>query len=86
MRALRDSTDTDVCFFFLLKREIEQFVPSGSPVAALQNSPVVTELKSLMEQVETIKAERDVVENEIKNANCDMSKYNTTSIIRHPIN
>ena len=62
------------CNAFMFQQEIERFVPSGSPVAALQNSPVVVELKALMEQVETIKAERDVVENEIKTAKCDMSK------------
>jgi len=49
-------------------------LPSASPVAALQGSPVVQELRQLMEQVETIKAERDVIENEIKEAKCDLCK------------
>ena len=47
----------------------------GSPVAALQWSPVVAELRKLMETVDTIKAERDVIEAEIKNAKCDMCKW-----------
>jgi len=34
---------------------------------------VVKELKSLCEKVETLKAEREVVENELKTTSCDMT-------------
>ena len=59
---------------FVLQSEIEKALPAGSPTAALQGSPVIAELKQLCEQVETIKAERDVIETEIKDAKCDMSE------------
>ncbi|XP_015590239.1 programmed cell death 6-interacting protein [Cephus cinctus] len=44
-------------------------VPIGSGV---QESRVVFELRRLMEEVETIKAERDVIESELKSATTDM--------------
>ena len=43
-------------------------------MANLANSPVVQELRNLLEQTETIKAERDVIENEIKEAKCEMGE------------
>ena len=36
------------------------------------NSPAVSKLRKLMDDVEAIKAEREVIENELKNANFDM--------------
>ncbi|KAI0233522.1 Programmed cell death 6-interacting protein [Lamellibrachia satsuma] len=53
--------------------EIEKALPSSSPVASLKGSPVVQELTKLVEEVETIKAERDVIEKEIKEAKSDLS-------------
>ncbi|KAK2582526.1 hypothetical protein KPH14_004820 [Odynerus spinipes] len=44
-------------------------VPSGS---AVQESSVVLQLRKLMEDVETLKAERDVIESELKSATIDM--------------
>ena len=41
----------------------------------------MAELKQLCEQVETIKAERDVIETEIKDAKCDMSKC--SNVVEH---
>ena len=38
-------------------------------------SPVVQELRNLMEQVETIKAERDAMELELRDAQDDMGRY-----------
>ena len=69
--------------FLSLQGEIETSLPSGSPVAALQGSPVVAELRKLMETVDTIKAERDVIEAEIKNAKCDMCKWDFLMNSRH---
>ncbi len=54
---------------------IERWLPSGSPVAALQGSPVVAELRQLCESVEGLKAERDAIEMEIKDAKCDMCMW-----------
>ena len=59
----------------LAQAAIEKALPSGSGSAALKDSPTVRELRQLMEQVETIKAERDVIENEIKEAKSDMSEF-----------
>ena len=39
---------------------------------SVKNSPVVEKLKQLCEDVETIKAERSVIESEIKNTNPNM--------------
>ena len=60
---------------YIFQSEIEKSLPAGSPTAALQGSPVIGELKKLCEQVETIKAERDVIETEIKDAKCDLSEF-----------
>ena len=58
----------------ILQADIEKELPAATPTAALQGSPIVAELKKLCEQVETIKAERDVIETEIKDTKCDMGK------------
>ncbi|XP_015430734.1 PREDICTED: programmed cell death 6-interacting protein isoform X2 [Dufourea novaeangliae] len=44
-------------------------VPTGS---AVQESHTVTQLRKLMEDVETLKTERDVIESELKSATADM--------------
>lgn len=50
--------------------ELHQSIPAGSGNVA--NSPAVNRLRSLMDTVETIKAERDVIESELKSATVDM--------------
>eukprot|EP00106_Octopus_bimaculoides_P008985 XP_014776427.1 PREDICTED: programmed cell death 6-interacting protein-like [Octopus bimaculoides] len=55
------------------EKEIKSSLPSANPTAALQDSNVVQELRKLMEQVETIKAEREAIEREIKDATFDIS-------------
>uniref|UniRef100_A0A2R5LI09 Putative programmed cell death protein n=1 Tax=Ornithodoros turicata TaxID=34597 RepID=A0A2R5LI09_9ACAR len=45
-------------------------VPSGSPTAS--NSPSVVRLRQLMDQVEAIKAEREVIESQLKDSTMDM--------------
>ena len=65
----------DWCWVLLLQAEIEQALPAAGNAGALQGSPVVQELRKLCEEVETIKAEREVIENELKEAKFDMCKY-----------
>jgi len=60
--------------------DIEASLPSASPVAALQGLPVVQQLRGLMQTVETIKAERDVTESQLKEAPCDMSSKFMTAL------
>ncbi|KAK0059367.1 programmed cell death 6-interacting protein [Biomphalaria pfeifferi] len=55
------------------KAELETALPAASAAGSLQNSAVVKKLRDLIEQVNTIKAERDVIEVEVKDAKCDMS-------------
>ena len=59
---------------FLLQAEIDGALPSSSPVASLRGSPVVQQLIKLLEDVDTIKAERNVIEQEIKEAKSDLGK------------
>ncbi|XP_078662086.1 programmed cell death 6-interacting protein-like isoform X4 [Branchiostoma floridae x Branchiostoma belcheri] len=60
--------------------ELPGKIPSSSPAAALQGSKCVTDLRQLMEEVETIKAERDVIESEIKEAKTDISSKFLTAL------
>ncbi|XP_012936236.1 programmed cell death 6-interacting protein [Aplysia californica] len=55
------------------KGDIESALPAASAAASMQNSDVVKTLRDLIEQVSTIKAERDVIESELKEAKFDMS-------------
>ncbi|RUS90047.1 hypothetical protein EGW08_002160 [Elysia chlorotica] len=55
------------------KAELESTLPAASAAASLQGSDVVKRLRELIEQVNTIKAERDVIESEVKDAKFDMS-------------
>lgn len=50
--------------------ELHQAIPAGG--GSISNGPAVSALRSLMETVETIKAERDVIESELKSATVDM--------------
>lgn len=56
----------------LLQHEIEKSLPSAGGNGGLAGNPVVKELKKMMEEVEAIKAEREVIENELKEAKFDM--------------
>uniref|UniRef100_H2YHX3 BRO1 domain-containing protein n=1 Tax=Ciona savignyi TaxID=51511 RepID=H2YHX3_CIOSA len=56
--------------------KLKNAVPSSSPLAALKGHPVslvVQELKQLCEQVGTIKAEREVMETELRTTTYDMT-------------
>lgn len=50
--------------------ELHNIIPEGSGVVS--NSSSVMKLRALMESVETMKAERDVIESELKSATVDM--------------
>ncbi|XKL66493.1 hypothetical protein PGB90_009913 [Kerria lacca] len=52
--------------------EIEKALPSGSSSGGAENTSAVVNLKRLMEEVETIKAERDTIESELKSVTVDM--------------
>ena len=56
----------------MLQAELEQALPAAGNAGSLQSSPVVQDLRQLCEQVETLKAEREATENELKNAQFDM--------------
>lgn len=49
--------------------QLSSVIPSGS---AVQESSVVLQLRKLMDNVETLKAERDVIESELTSATADM--------------
>lgn len=53
--------------------QIQSSIPSSGG-SVDPNSPTVQRLKSLMEAVETIKAERDVIESELKSATIDIKE------------
>lgn len=53
----------------LNENQLSTAIPSGS---AVQESRAVQNLRNLMEEVETLKAERDVIESEIKSTSFDM--------------
>lgn len=50
--------------------DLERQIPSGNPTAS--NSSCVQRLRHLMEQVETIRAEREAIEAELKSSTVDM--------------
>ena len=54
--------------------QLKAALPSSGSLGALKDSPQVQQLRSLMQQVDSLKAERETIENELKNAQCDMSK------------
>lgn len=51
--------------------ELQAAIPQATS-NTVENSSAVIKLRQLMEQVETIKAERDVIESELKSATIDM--------------
>lgn len=73
-RTVRDKFDTHRRGMELLSKPVAELtaaVPSGS-VGNIENSSAVGTLRQLMEEVETVKAERDVIESELKSATTDM--------------
>ncbi len=62
--------------------EIGNSLPAASPLAALQNSFVVKELRRLMEKVAEIKAVRDVLESEMKTMDSDVIQARLVSALQ----
>ncbi|XP_059620927.1 programmed cell death 6-interacting protein [Phlebotomus argentipes] len=73
---VRGKFDTHVNGIEILSKspaELERSVPSSGS-AGVSDSPSVQKLRSLMESVETIKAERDAIEAELKSATVNMKE------------
>ena len=60
--------------------ELAAVVPSGSISSVLSGNPVIEELKNLCEQAETLKAERDVIEAELRSSNSNMTHRFMTAL------
>lgn len=59
-----------------LQAELSSAIPKvGAASSSSASSPAVKELRKLMEQVETIKAERDAMEQDLKVQQDDMGEY-----------
>ncbi|KAK7092226.1 programmed cell death 6-interacting protein-like isoform X2 [Littorina saxatilis] len=75
-RIVRDKYEQNKMAISLLSKppgELEKALPEAGNTGSLQSSPVVRELRQLCEEVETVKAEREVIETELKDAKFDMS-------------
>ncbi|KAJ4450416.1 hypothetical protein ANN_01840 [Periplaneta americana] len=75
-KVVRDKFESHLRGMELLSKgpdEMQNAVPSAGPGgSSVQNSSAVQQLRKLMEDVETIKAERDSIECELKSATVDM--------------
>lgn len=72
-KIVRQKFDNSASYIELLSKspgEIQSSIPAGGD--SVRNSPAVQRLRQLMEAVETTKAERDVIESELKSATIDM--------------
>ena len=56
------------------QHEIEKALPSAGNSGSVSGNPIVNDLKKMMEEVEALKAEREVIENELKESKFDMGK------------
>jgi len=52
--------------------DIERSLPVGAPSADLEWSPVVSTLRQLVDEAQSIKDERDTLESQLKEVKCDM--------------
>ena len=59
----------------MFQHEIESSLPSAGTSGSISSLPIVKDLRKMMEEVESIKAEREVIENELKESKFDMGKY-----------
>ena len=60
----------------MLQGELTAAIPKvGAASSSSASSPAVQELRKLMEQVDTIKAERDAMEQDLKVQQDDMGEY-----------
>merc|ERR1711892_810565 len=80
---VRQKLDTHQPSLLLMSGTDEQLaaaVPSGSISAVLSGNPIVRELTTLCEQAETMKAERDVIESELRNGQSNMTQQFLTAL------
>jgi len=52
--------------------DIERSLPTGTPAADLEWSPVVSTLRQLVDEAQAIKDGRDSIETQLKEVKCDM--------------
>lgn len=60
--------------YLSFQNEIERALPSGGS-SRVANNPAAQQLRKMMEEVEAIKAEREVIENTLKEASFDMGTW-----------
>jgi len=60
--------------FEYCQADISASLPLADHVAAMQGLPAVSQIRSLMESVETIKAERDGIECQLKEPMTELSE------------
>lgn len=66
----------NLCHSFDAQAELTAAIPKvGVASSSAASSPAVQELRKLMEQVDTIKAERDTMEQDLKVQQDDMGEY-----------
>lgn len=74
-KVVRDKFDNHRQYMEILSRgpgAVESALPSAGGSDNVANTSAVVTLRQLMEQVETIKAERETIESELKSATIDM--------------
>ena len=65
---------------------MESQLPAAGGNGQVKDSPIVDKLKELCETVDTLKAERQVIESEIKGSNPDMKQVFLNANKKGPIN
>ena len=58
----------------LSKAELAGALPSASGSSSLSSSPEVKTLRKLLDDIDTLKAEREAIESEFKNSSDDMGR------------
>lgn len=64
------------------ENEISNSLPAGNPVAALQNTHIIKDLRRLMQDVEGLRNVREVIESELKGLECDSIKAKLISTLQ----
>ena len=88
-KVVRDKFETHKkCIEMLAKgtNNMESQLPAAGGNGQVKDSPVVDKLKVLCETVDTLKAERQVIESEIKGSNPDMKQVFLNANKKGPIN
>ena len=88
-KVVRDKFETHKkCIEMLAKgtNNMESQLPAAGGNGQVKDSPIVDKLKELCETVDTLKAERQVIESEIKGSNPDMKQVFLNANKKGPIN